>query len=189
MFGVLDGLPGGADIILVAAREATDYRNVTVRVNGVTDLDGDGFHGLEVVLRRRGKSGFDDIHAELRQLASDVQLLLRRQRSSRRLLAVAERRVEDPNVLRVRNSLRHVLRPIPPEAASDDGARRRGREAAAEREAGMAGVVVVGGREIGIRERQASHGNLKTLDRESSGKKKKTRPAVLFVARIVTGAD
>ena len=53
---------------------------------------------------RRGgdrEAGLDDVHAQPRQLVGDLQLLLHVQRDAGRLLAVAQRRVEDEDAVRV----------------------------------------------------------------------------------------
>ena len=52
-----------------------------------------------------GKPGFDDVHAERVELTRQLQLLRRTQREPGRLLAVTQRRVEDPDLF-------HVATPI-----------------------------------------------------------------------------
>ena len=54
-----------------------------------------GLHGLEVAGRGDGEAGLDDVHVEQLELPGDLQLLRRVQRRPGRLLAVAQRRVED----------------------------------------------------------------------------------------------
>ena len=85
--GVLDRVPGGVDVGLVGAREAADHRAL--------DLAGDRLHRLEVAGRGDREAGLDHVHAEPGELLGDLHLLLGVQRDARRLLAVAQRRVED----------------------------------------------------------------------------------------------
>jgi hypothetical protein len=85
--GFLDRVPRGVDVLRGGARQAADHRTV--------NLAGDGLDRLEVTGRRYGEPGFDHVDSEPRQLVGDLELLLLVQRDARRLLAVAERRVED----------------------------------------------------------------------------------------------
>jgi hypothetical protein len=50
---------------------------------------------LEVTGRGARKSGLHDVDAEAFELLGDLRLLVRLQRDARRLLAVAQRRIED----------------------------------------------------------------------------------------------
>ena len=75
------------DVLLAGARQPEDDR-LRHRV-------GDPPHGLEVALRRGREAGLDDVDAELLELARDHQLLLDVHGRARRLLAVAQRGVED----------------------------------------------------------------------------------------------
>ena len=61
-------------------------------------LLGDPPDGLEVAGGRGRETGLDHVDVEARQLAGDLELLGRGQAGARRLLAVAEGRVEDPDV-------------------------------------------------------------------------------------------
>src|SRR3954468_22939887 len=63
--------------------------------HGAVDLAGDRLHGLEVARRGDREAGFDDVDAQARELVGDLELLLRVERDAGRLLAVAQRRVED----------------------------------------------------------------------------------------------
>ena len=65
---VLQRLPGGVDVALVAAREARDDRPL--------DLLADRADGLEVARRGGGEAGLDDVHAEVAQGARHLELLL-----------------------------------------------------------------------------------------------------------------
>jgi len=111
--GVLNGLPGSSNVVLVAAREAADDGNVTVVVHGISDLCRDHLDGLEVVLGGGGEAGLDDVDAEFGELARHVELLLGRHGGSRRLLAVAESGVENADIRRVRNVVGDVRWPRP----------------------------------------------------------------------------
>ena len=85
--GVLDRVPGGVDVLRVRARQAADDRSV--------HLARDRLHRLEVARRGDREAGLDDVHAEPRELVRDLELLLPVERDPRRLLAVAQGRVED----------------------------------------------------------------------------------------------
>ena len=111
--GVLDGLPGCSNVLLVAAGEATDDGDVSVVVNGVADLLGDHFDGLEVILGGGREAGLDDVDAELGKLPRHIQLLLGGHGGARGLLAVAESRVENADIGRVRNEGGDVRRAPP----------------------------------------------------------------------------
>ena len=56
---------------------------------------GDAAHRLEVARRGDRESGLDHVHSQPRELPGDVELLLDVQGRARRLLAVAQRRIED----------------------------------------------------------------------------------------------
>ena len=75
------------DVGRVRAREPGDDRPL--------DLARDRLHRLEVARRGDREAGLDDVDAEPRELVGDLQLLGRVQRDAGRLLAVAQRRVED----------------------------------------------------------------------------------------------
>ena len=107
--GVLDGVPAGADIALHAARQAADDR--------AFDLAGDGLHGLEVAGAAGRETGLDDVHTQPRELVRDLQLLRRVEAAPGRLLAVAQRGVEEDDRLAYVATARRRL-PLP-------GARRR----------------------------------------------------------------
>ena len=92
-FGVLERSPGGVDVTGESACEPRDHRPV--------DLARDGLDRLEVARRGDREAGLDHVHAETRELLCDLELLLRVQRDARRLLAVAQRRVEDDYSVRV----------------------------------------------------------------------------------------
>ena len=89
----LHGAPDLVDVLAVAAREARDDRAL--------HFPGNLVHGLPVAPRGGRESGFDDVHAEFRQRACQSQLLGLRHAAAGRLLAVAQRRVEDQYAVRV----------------------------------------------------------------------------------------
>ena len=117
-FGVSHSLPSRLDIFLVTPRETADDGDVTVLVDRVSDGFGNGLDRLEVVFGRGGEPGLDDVDAELRELARDVELLLGGERGAGGLLAVAEGGVEDADVVGVGNAVGDVVR-----AAAAEGVR------------------------------------------------------------------
>src|ERR1043165_8140088 len=94
----LDRLPRALDVDPRRAGEPADDRRQGAQCRRTADLAGDRAHGLEVTGGRRWKAGLDDIYAEPRQRARDLELLGVRHRRARRLLAVAQRGVEDSNI-------------------------------------------------------------------------------------------
>lgn len=70
--GVLNGIPRRPNILLIAPGKAADDGNVPVLIDGVTDVLGDGFDGLEVVLGGGGEASLDNVYAELGELPGDV---------------------------------------------------------------------------------------------------------------------
>ena len=89
--GVLDRVVGGVDVGHMGSRQPGDHRRHIESEVG----PGDRLHGLEVAGRGDREARLDHVDAEPRQLRRDLQLLLRVERDPRRLLAVAQRRVED----------------------------------------------------------------------------------------------
>ena len=90
---------GALDVRRVGASEAGDDRAL--------DLAGDRLDGLEVAGRGDREAGLDDVDAEARELVGDLELLARVERDARRLLAVAQCRVEDDDPVGV-----HWVAPI-----------------------------------------------------------------------------
>ena len=97
--GVADRLPCTLYVAGVDARKPGDDRP--------TDLAGDHLDGLEVTGRGDRKAGLDHIDAEPGELMRDLELLDGVERDAGRLLAVAQRRVEDQYSVWVRR--RHVM--------------------------------------------------------------------------------
>ena len=92
--GELDGLPGAVDVALVAPGQAADGR--------AGDLGGDGPDRLEVaVARRSGNPASMMSTPSAGQRPGHLELLGHVHARARRLLAVAQRRVEDPDPVRI----------------------------------------------------------------------------------------
>ena len=81
------------DVFLASAREADHGRP--------GDGLGDSMHRLEVAVRRSGEPALDDIDVQALELARDRDFLLDVHGAARRLLAVAQRGVEDADVVGV----------------------------------------------------------------------------------------
>ena len=77
------------DVQLLSPREAADLRRET----GLRDQA----NALLLSLRGYRETGLDDVDAQPIERLRDLEFLLRDERNSRGLLAVAERRVEDPH--------------------------------------------------------------------------------------------
>ena len=88
VLGLLDALDRLLDVGLARPRQAED--------DGLGHRLRDAGHRIEVTRRRHGEARLDDVDVELLQLARDEHLLLDVHRRAGRLLAVAQRRVEDP---------------------------------------------------------------------------------------------
>ena len=93
---VADRLPCAIDVGGVGARQTADDRAL--------DLAGDRLDRLEVAGRGDREAGLDDVDAEARELLGDLELLAGVQRDAGRLLAVAQRRVEDEDAVSVSSS-------------------------------------------------------------------------------------
>ena len=104
--GLVDGLPHRIDVRPGRPSQRRDHRPL--------DLPRDALHRLEVARGGEGKAGLDDVDTQEGQLARDRELLVRVERGARRLLAVAQRGVEDEDP--VVDSLgrgTHQLRALP----------------------------------------------------------------------------
>src|SRR5262249_24234418 len=84
---ILDRVVCRVDVAYVGTGQPGDDRTV--------DCAGDGLHRLEITGRGAREARLDHVHAKAGELLRDLQLLLRVQRDAGRLLAVAQRRVED----------------------------------------------------------------------------------------------
>src|ERR1043166_2554194 len=108
--GRLDGGGGCIDVLGHTARQAADHRTF--------DFAGNLLHGREIAFADDGKSGFDDVDAEPRQLAGDFQFFTLVHGSARALFAVAQRCVEYDDFVAHKFSAfwrRIRRRPSPPE--------------------------------------------------------------------------
>ena len=101
---VREGLGGGVDVFLARARERGD--------GGTLDCGGDCPDAFEVSRRGDREPCLDDVDSEPLELRPDLHLLVRRERDAGRLLAVAQRRVED------RDSAAHCSSSLPPDGGA-----------------------------------------------------------------------
>ena len=85
--GVRQRLGGAFHIERAAARQGRHLRP--------GKLAADGLHRFEIAFRGDGEAGFQDVHAEFHQFAGHAQLFRDGHAAARRLLAVAQRGVED----------------------------------------------------------------------------------------------
>ena len=89
--GVAKRIPAAVDVGELRPGQPADGRGV----GPVADRAGDGLHGLEVALAGHREPGLDVVDTHPGQLLGDLELLGHVERDARRLLAVAQRRVED----------------------------------------------------------------------------------------------
>src|SRR6056297_2466525 len=89
--GRCQGAGGKIDIPGIATRQRTDP--------GAADEFGNLLDGVEILLRRRGETSLDDIDAKLGKASRQTQFLSHAHAATGRLLAVAQRGVEDGDVL------------------------------------------------------------------------------------------
>jgi hypothetical protein len=92
-----DRLAGPDDVGLARAREPADHRS--------PHLAGDEVDGLEIPVGTDGEAGFNDVDAEAGELMRHLQLLLDVHGRAGRLLAVAQRGVEDDDLVLHRSFL------------------------------------------------------------------------------------
>ena len=85
-------LGAGFDVAPGSAGQAADHRAI-----GGADAGGDALHGVEIAAAGEGETGLDDVHPQTGQLLGDRQLFLQVETGAGRLLAVAQRGVEDQN--------------------------------------------------------------------------------------------
>ena len=90
--GVADRLPGAVDVGLAAAGQSADDR--------AADVAGDFPHRLEIAGRGDGEARLDHVDAQLDQRLGEFHLFGQVHAGAGRLLAVAERGVEDHNMSR-----------------------------------------------------------------------------------------
>ena len=82
--------PAAVDVPLGGARQPADGR--TIRA---ANLARDLMHGIPIAVRCRWVPSLDDIDAQPRQLLRDRELFARSHSAAGRLLAVAQRRIEN----------------------------------------------------------------------------------------------
>ena len=85
--GSLEGLRRTRNVAVIGARERAN--------GGILDRVGDQLHRLEIAIGAGRKTGFDHIHTQALQLACNAQLLVARHGCTGRLLAVAQRGIEN----------------------------------------------------------------------------------------------
>jgi hypothetical protein len=86
-------LPGPLDILFLDARQAANRR--------AFNRLGNALHRIEIPRGCDGKPRLDYIHAEERELTCNLQLFLLIERRTGRLLAIAQRGVEDDDMVGV----------------------------------------------------------------------------------------
>ena len=94
--GVDERFGGAVDVVGAGAGEAADDRPL--------DPLGDLGDRLEIAVRGDREAGLDDVDAHLVEELGDLELLLQRHRGAGRLLAVAQRRVENDDAAPCRRS-------------------------------------------------------------------------------------
>jgi hypothetical protein len=93
----LERLGGAVDVGAAGARQRADH--------AVLDLLGDLVDRAKVALGRDRESSLDHVHAHLLEQIGDLQLLGDGHRGARRLLAVAQRGIEDDDAVFVRGGV------------------------------------------------------------------------------------
>ena len=91
--GILQRAPRGVDVFSSAARETRDDRAV--------DFASHEIHRLPIAARGDRETGFDDVDPELRERLRDPQFFRLRHAAAGRLLAVAQRGIEDEDAVGV----------------------------------------------------------------------------------------
>ena len=101
--GVPHRFPCPVDVLEAGAGQAGD--------RGPAHALGDRLDGVEIALARDREPRLDDVGTEARQLLGDLELLAHVQRDAGRLLAVPQRRVEDPYLVHLDLPIRLVVFP------------------------------------------------------------------------------
>ena len=94
--GAFEGLPSSIDVLFVTTRQAANRRTA----DGV----GNFAYGLKIAGRRNREPGFNHVHAQIDQSVRHLELFAQIHAATRRLLAVAKRRVEDYDLPGLRTS-------------------------------------------------------------------------------------
>ena len=101
------------------------------QIDRALDLAGDRLDGLEVAGRGDREAGLDHVDAQPRELLGDLELLGGVQRDAGRLLAVAQRRVEDVDAVCVVGAgARSCVHLLPPSLIRSNDLVSRGYRAA-----------------------------------------------------------
>ena len=93
MRGILQRVPRGLDVFSSAARETRDDRALDFARHQV--------HRLPIAARGDRETGFDDVDPEFRERLGNSQLFRLRHAAAGRLLAVAQRGIEDEDAVGV----------------------------------------------------------------------------------------
>src|SRR5262249_42235610 len=98
----LQRFPGACDVFGLAPRESRNLHSV--------DIFRKQLYRLEVSVGGNGESGFDNIHSKLLELKRHAQLLVHIHAATRRLLSIAQGRIENqhPVVAHLKPSLNRV---------------------------------------------------------------------------------
>ena len=94
--GRLDRLASPGNIVLVGAGQRAN--------GGILDRLGDGMNGVEIARRGGGKTRLDHVDSHLFQLAGNANLFFLGHRCARALLAIAQGRIENNQMLFHKNS-------------------------------------------------------------------------------------
>ena len=106
---ILHCIPRRANIVSITPRQPANHRHMPILIYRIAHLFRDNLHRVKIIFRRRGKPSLDNIDAELRQLAGNVELLLAGHGGAGGLLAVSEGGVEDANVVGVIDAVGDVF--------------------------------------------------------------------------------
>ncbi len=86
---------GPGNVIAAGARQAADHRRILPLAQGLRDR----FHRIEIAGRGDREAGFQHIHAQFRERLRHADLLVDVHGKSGRLLAVAQRGIEDDDAV------------------------------------------------------------------------------------------
>src|SRR6266852_1699946 len=104
IFRLLDCLEGTGDISLLGSCQTENPGSLHFLTNA--------HHGVEIALRRRRETRFDDIDAELLELPGNNNLLLTCHACSRRLFAIPKRGIKNSHDIVICHCLRHGFPPL-----------------------------------------------------------------------------
>ena len=101
LLGILQSFPGAVDVFGVGPCQAADH--------SPAHLLGDFANGFKIAGRSDGETGFNDVHAKIHQGVGNFNFFRRVHAGPGRLLAVAERGIEDHNLFRVVHDMSSFL--------------------------------------------------------------------------------